>query len=426
MGRAIRALACVGVLCGAVVCAWGGLLPGPGKAKTAATADWPGWRGQGRDGKSPDAGLLKAWPEGGPKRLWTVSGLGHGYSNVAVVANRIYATGIVGRTLTMFCFDATGEERWRTEIGPGFIKSTGGSRSTPMVDGGRVYIESGNGLVGCYSAGAGKKVWTRNLSEFGGRVPGWGHAESVLIAGDLAVVTPGGKSCMVALNKVTGKTEWQSPAFGGAQYGSPIHFTYHGVGMIVTGTQKGIVAVDAKTGRMLWSDGFSANNTANCPTPVFVNGRLFWATGYGRGGLCLSIFAGFGETTATRLWTSSDMDCKHGGFVIVGGHVYGNDGSGWSCLDLVSGETKWHERGVGRGSLCYADGMLYLFGESGGKMALVEASPEGYKPSGELRVRGAGPSWAHPVVIGGKLYLRYDERLYCFDVRDRKAAATAR
>jgi len=418
---------CVGVVCAVTVLAAGDLLPGPPKVdKTGPLANWPGWRGASRDGKSPDTGLLKAWPEGGPKRLWSISGLGHGYSNVAVVGKSIYTTGIIGKTLHMFRFADGGEERWRVKIGPGFIKSYGGSRATPTYDQNRLYLESGNGLVGCYESRNGKVVWTRKLSEFGGRTPGWGFAESVLITGDLAVVTPGGKSCIVALDKTTGKTVWQSPPFGGAQYSSPITVKHRGHEIIINGTHKGLICVDAKTGKLKWTKTFASGNTANCPTPAFEDGKVFWATGYGKGGICLSIELGLAGMIGEEIWRTRDMDCKHGGYVIVGRYIYGNDGSGWACIDLKTGETKWTERGIGRGSICYADGMLYLYAEKRGAVALVKASPEGYTQTGTFRVHGAGPSWAHPVVIGGKLYLRYDEQLYCYDVRDKSAAASKR
>jgi len=427
MTRATGLAVCMAVLCGVLAGARGDLLPGTDATgrKPAGRATWPGWRGPNRDGKSPDTGLLKAWPATGPRRLWTVTGLGHGFSSLTVVGNMIYTTGQVRRKLVLFGLDNTGEERWRVEIGPGFHKSAPGARSTPTYDEGRLYLESGMGLVGCYDARTGKTIWTRKLSEFGGRVPQWGFAESVLIAGEMAVVTPGGKSCIVALNKKTGETVWQSPAFGGAQYCSPIHITHRGLEMIVNGTRSGILGVHAESGKLLWKNRFAAGNTANCPTPACVDGKVFWATGYGKGGICLSL-GGYTRAVASVLWRSSHMDCKHGGFVIVDGHIYGNDGDGWTCLDLATGEKKWHEASVGRGSLCYADGMLYLLGERGGKMALVEATPEAYKQTGTGRVRGGGPAWAHPIVIGGKLYVRYDERLYCFDVRDKKGAAAPR
>jgi outer membrane protein assembly factor BamB len=184
--------------------------------------------------------------------------------------------------------------------------------------------------------------------------------------------------------------------------------------MIVAGTHDGIFGVNAHSGALLWSNKFAAGNTANCNTPAYSDDHVFWANGYGKGGVCLKLEAG---GKASEAWTTHDMDCHHGGYIIDKGYIYGNNGSGWTCLDLRTGEKKWSENGVGKGSLCWADGMLYLFSESHGAAALATCSPDGLKIEGRLNVDGEGPSWAHPVVIGGRLYLRYDTTLYCFDVR---------
>jgi outer membrane protein assembly factor BamB len=168
---------------------------------------------------------------------------------------------------------------------------------------------------------------------------------------------------------------------------------------------------------MLWSNPFSANNTANCPTPAFADGYVFWANGYGQGGICLELQVRGERVAAAPAWTSREMVCHHGGYVIHEGHIYGNHAESWVCLDLRTGQRKWRERGVGKGSLCYADGMLYLFAEDGGHAALATCSPQGLELRGELTVDGEEKSWAHPVVIGGRLYLRYADNLYCFNVR---------
>jgi outer membrane protein assembly factor BamB len=187
--------------------------------------------------------------------------------------------------------------------------------------------------------------------------------------------------------------------------------------MIAAGTAEGIVCVHAENGRLLWSNPFSARNTANCPTPVFADGFVFWANGYGKGGICLKLDVQRGGVTATEAWRTRDMDCHHGGYIIHDGYIYGNHGSSWVCLDLRTGEQQWRERAVGKGSLCYADGMLYLFSENNGKAALATCSRDGLEIRGNLTVQGQEKSWAHPVVIGGRLYLRYHNNLYCFDVQ---------
>ncbi|MCK4564686.1 MAG: PQQ-like beta-propeller repeat protein [Verrucomicrobia bacterium] len=379
---------------------------------------WPGWRGSLRDGKSPDTNLLKQWPAEGPERLWKADGIGNGFSNVAVAGGMIYTTGDIDDRLILFAFDLDGKQKWKIDVDAAWIRSHSGSRSTPMIDGGKLYLISGNGLVGCYDAKTGTRIWDRTMREFGGKTPGWGYAESVLIYQNLAIVTPGGEKCIVALDKTTGETVWTSQGFkAGAQYSSCHVFTYQGMPMIVNGTQQGIVCVDPKDGRVLWSNPFSARNTANCPTPVFSDGYVFWANGYGKGGICFKLTVTGGQVGAEEVWWTKDMNCHHGGYIVHNGYIYGNNGGGWTCLDLKSGRKMWKERGVRKGSVCFADGMLYLFGERGGTAGLATCSPDGMEMRGSFDVQGSGSSWAHPVVIGGRLYLRYDTNLYCYDVR---------
>jgi outer membrane protein assembly factor BamB len=394
-----------------------GLLTSTWAASAASPDEWPGWRGSNRDGKSPDTGLLKHWPQEGPKLLWKVDFLGGGYSNVAVSGGTVYTTGDVDDKLVIFAFDSNGNLLWKTEADQAWTRSHAGSRSTPTIDDGNLYLLSGHGLIGCYDAKTGRQKWTRQTKEFGGRSGGWGYAESILIDQDRAIVKPGGANCIVALDKRTGETVWTSTGFtAGPEYSSCLRVDYEGQPIIVTGTRSGLVCVDANDGRLLWSNDWSANNTANCPTPAYSDGYVFWANGYGKGGICMKLRSESRKVTADVAWTTQDMVCHHGGYVIEDGFVYGNHGGGWSCLDLETGEVMWNERGVGKGSLCYADGMLYLFGERGGKAALATCSPEGMEIRGTFSVEGTGTSWAHPVVIGGRLYLRYDVNLYCFDV----------
>ena len=333
----------------------------------------------------------------------------------------IYTTGHKQGKLYLHGLSTKGKIVWSEEVGPGWTKSKPGSRSTPTYSEGNLYLVSGVGLVGCYDAKTGKRKWKRQMSEFGGRPGEWGYAESVLIVGDLAIVTPGGKNFMVALDKKTGEAVWQSFPFTGPGYSSPIYVEYKGVPMVINGAAGGIIGVHAETGKTLWTNTFSAGNTANCPTPAFSDGYVFWANGYGKGGICLKLEVSGQNVTAKEAWRTKDMDCHHGGYVILNGYIYGNNGGGWACLDLKTGQKKWEAKGVGKGSLCYADGMLYLFAESGGKVGLAPATPTGFKLTGQFSVAGTGPSWPHPVVVRGRLGLRYADNLYCFDVKAQKA-----
>lgn len=381
-------------------------------------AEWPGFRGPNRNGKSPDTGLLKQWPSGGPPLLWKVDVLGEGFSSPSIANGTVYATGERDGTLTLFAFDLEGKLKWKTAHGPAWTENYPGARSSPTIDGQKVYVLSGKGTLGCFDAQSGRRLWARDAKEFGGQPGGWGYAESPLVLGNQVIFKPGGNNCIVALEKAGGKPVWSSSGFSaGPEYSSCLAFTLGNQTMIVTGTNQGLVCVDARRGSRLWSNPFSANNTANCPTPDYADGHVFWANGYGKGGVCMRLEPG---GKATEAWKTGDMVCHHGGYVIHEGYIYGNNENGWSCLDLKTGKTQWKERGVGKGSLCWADDMLYLFSESGGRAALATCSPQGLEIKGEVRVEGKGPSWAHPVVIGGRLYLRYDTNLYCYDVRDQK------
>jgi outer membrane protein assembly factor BamB len=384
---------------------------------TAADSDWPSWLGPNRDGKSPDTGLLKTWPADGPKLVWQADNIGEGFSSAAIAGGKVYITGDRDGKLFLYAFDLAGKPLWNVEHG----QSRGGpdgARSSPVIDGDNVYLLGGNGILGCFDANSGAKKWSHDAKEFGGSPGGWGYAESVLVYKNMAIFKPGGKSCIVALDKLTGATLWKSTGFdAGPEYGSCLPVTFEGQTMIVTGTNQGIVAVDAESGKMLWKNDFCAKNVANCPTPAYADGYVFWANGYGKGGICLKLAKSGDTITAEQAWTTKDMDCQHGGYVIHQGYIYGNHGGGWSCLDLKTGAKKWNTRSVGKGSLCFADGMLYLFSETGGRGGLATCSPDGLEMKGTFQVAGEHESWAHPVVIGGRLYIRYFTHLYCFDVK---------
>lgn len=385
---------------------------------TAAEPDWPCWLGPNHDGKSLDTGLLKTWPAEGPKLLWKADDIGVGFSSVAVAGGKVYISGDRNHKLMIFALDLDGKLLWKAEHGQG-RGGPDGSRASPVIDSGNLYLLSGNGLVGCFDAASGEKKWSREAKEFGGSPGGWGYAESVLIEKNLAIFKPGGKNCIVALDKTSGETVWKSSGFNaGPEYGSCIPVTFAGQRMIVTGTKGGIVAVDARSGKLLWLNDWSAGNTANCPTPVYADGYVFWSNGYGKGGICLKLKKQGGKVAADVAWKTRDLVCHHGGYLIHEGCIYGNHEGGWTCLDLKSGEKKWNERAVGKGSLCFADDMLYLFSENGGQAGLATCSPRGLQLEGKVKVKGDGPSWAHPVVSGGRLYLRYDTHLYCFDVKN--------
>ena len=384
-----------------------------------AATDWPQWNGPNRDGCSLDKGLLKTWPTEGPKLLWKTSGIGIGYSTAIIADGLVYVTGDIGEDLMITAFDMNGTKKWQVKHDASWKGDHPGCRGSVTVSGGKLYLLSANGPLKCYDAKTGTQIWQSDIQGmFNGTRPNWSYAESPLVYGQMLVVTPGGKNCIAALNKDTGAKVWTSTGLDDpAAYSSCIAVEFEKLPMIVQMTAKGLVAVDARTGQFLWRNDRPANKTANCPTPAYSDGYVFEATGYGTGGACVKLSVEGGKLQAKQAWETKDMVCHHGGYVIRDGYIYGNHEASWACLELATGKKMWSDGGVGKGSLCYADGMLYTFGESGGKVGLVKAQPDKFEQVGAFSVAGKGTSWAHPVVTGGRLYLRYDDNLYCYDVK---------
>jgi outer membrane protein assembly factor BamB len=397
-----------------------------GCAEIASAADWPQFRGPNRDDVSEETGLMKSWPSKGPPQVWRIKGLGHGYSSVSVAGDHIYTLGNVGNISKLFALArADGKILWSAEVG----ESGGNLGCTPTVDGDRVYALGQKGDLVCLKTADGSRVWHRNLlKDFSGSMGGWNYCESPLVDGDRLIVTPGGKEAtMVALDKKTGATIWKCAIpvkSAEAGYASVVIANVGGVKQYVQLLNGGVVGVSTD-GKPLWQYEKLGPNTANIPTPVVLHDKIFAAAGYGKGGALLKLTASGRDVTAKEIYFNRELTNKHGGVVVVGDYAYGDtDDQGRPfCAEVKTGKIKWkraHE-GDGRGSasITYADGRLYIQYDNG-VTALVEASPNGYKETGSLKVETDGPAWAHPVVAGGRLYLREGDSLYCFDVREKK------
>jgi outer membrane protein assembly factor BamB len=385
-------------------------------------ADWPTFLGSDRNGISPDTGLLKQWPSEGPALLWKNERIGPGWSSVALAGGSVYTTGNEGENQMLICLDdKTGQEKWRAAQGPkAHHNKYEGARATPTVDGDRLYVTGGDGLVTCHSAKDGRTLWKKDFrGDLGGKVGGWLYAESVTILGKLAIVTPGGEHPVVALDKLTGGKVWASDKPATAGYASLLPITLNGSTVLVNGTQSGLLVIDAKTGKEIYRNPFAENNVANAPTPAFSDGYLFWAVGYRKGGICLKVANSAGKWSFADAWTTADFACHPGNYVVAQGRVYGKGKGGLVCADLKTGQTLWAERG-GAGQVTWADGLLYSFADQGGKLTLIDPSaPEGSRVKGNIQVAGTGNSWSHPVVVNGRLYVRYDTNLFCYDVKAR-------
>ena len=392
-----------------------------------SAADWPSFDGAARSNVSQESGLLKEWPEAGPKIAWRVQGLGEGYSSVSVANGFVYTMGNVGNaeTVTAIKLD-TGKIAWQQKTAPASRLSAGnGPRSTPTVDGDFVYSLGGNGDLSCMNAKTGKPVWQINiLKEFAGDNISWGICESVLIDGDKLICTPGGKQgTLVALNKKNGKLIWKCMVPGSPQagYSSAIIAEVGGVRQYIQFTSANVVGVRAEDGTYLWSNDASANGTANCSSPLFAQDMVFSATGYGKGGAMVELSSTGGKTDARFAYHTNKMESHHGGMALVDGHVYGSSDPGvLRCLDLKTGDVKWENRSVGKGSLTVADGHIYVRSENG-PVALVELTSEEYREKGRFDQpsRSDASAWPHPVVAHGKLFLRDQDLLLVYDVKAR-------
>lgn len=393
-----------------------------------ANDDWPQWRGPNRDGRSPDTGLLKQWPTGGPRLVWKAAGLGLGYAGVSVVGDRVFAMGDQGDSNFLIALGrADGKELWRTKIGRSGAPGWGGfagPRCTPTVDNGLVFAVGQYGEVVCAEASTGRELWRKDYAkDFGGKLPEWGYSGMPLVDGQQVILAPGGpRGALVALNKTTGELLWQSREFADSiHYSSPILAEVAGVRQYIQLTDASVAGIAAADGRLLWRAA-RKGSVAVVPTPIFHDGLVYVTSGYGAGCNLFKIGSADGKFSAEQVYANKLIANHHGGVVLVGDFVYGHsDNKGWTCQEFKTGKAVWQEKSkLGKGSIVYADGMLYLRGEADkGTVALVEASPEGYRELGRFNQPGRSDknSWPHPVVIGARLYLRDQDVLLCYDVQ---------
>ena len=393
----------------------------------AAAADWPQFRGPNRDGVSAEQGLLKEWPASGPKLVWKATGLGAGYSTVSVVGSRLYTSGDNSASSLVLALNAAdGKQVWAAKLGKPGAPGWGGfagPRATPTVAGDLVFTVNQWGEMACIQAADGKEKWRKDYTkDFGAKLPEWGFSESPLVDGDKVVVTPGGDGgAIVALNKDNGTVMWRTKDFTDpAHYSSLIVAEIGGVRQYIQLTAASVVGVAAADGKVLWRAP-RRGETAVIPTPIYDSGLVYVTSGYGIGCNLFKISSNAGKFAATQLYANHVMVNHHGGVIKVGDYVYGySDGKGWTCQNFTTGEAKWQEKEkLGKGSLVYADGHFYLRQEDkAGTIALIDASPDGYKEHGRFDQpeRSSKNSWPHPVVANGRLYIRDQDILFCYDV----------
>jgi outer membrane protein assembly factor BamB len=414
------------------------LLSATAFAGSPESFDWPQWQGPDRNAVSTERGLLKEWPKGGPPLAWKIKGLGGGYSGPSIAAGRIFGMSHRGDNEVVWALsEKDGKEVWVTRVDPAFKQDPPqgkeGPGCTATVDGELLYVEGLSGDVSCLRVEDGKVIWQRSLQhDFGGQVPAWSFRESPLVDGAKVICTPGGEDAsLVALDKLTGKTIWKSQVPGNpkAAYASPIAIDFQGQRQYVQLTQKAVVGVAASNGKFLWQYKPATNpNGINCSTAIYRDGQVFASSAYGAGGGLVKLSKDAnGDIKAEQVWFSKKMQNHHGGVILIDGCLYGanggNGGGALACLDFQTGNVLWDERDdsehrAPKGSLALADGRLYYRTEKG-PMLLIEPNPKQYVERGRFDQpdRTAQPAWTHPVIANGKLYLRDQDVLLCYDVK---------
>jgi outer membrane protein assembly factor BamB len=388
--------------------------------------EWPCFHGADRSNRSNETGLLKSWPEGGPSLLFTISGLGEGFNSTSIGGGLIYTAGKTGDQSWIFAFDMNGKLVWKKRSGEpwkvtvSWASSYNGPRSTPTYDNGVVYHLSETGKLSAYKSKDGSVIWTRDLpKDFSAEIPMYGYAESVRVEGDNLYVRPGGqKGYQACLDKKTGKTIWATTGISGDYgYSSTIISDFGGFHQILGSSNTCYYSMDAKTGKILWIADFRNKYEINCTDPIVYNDYVFMTSGEGKGCMLIKQKKTANGITTEKVWETQLMDNYFGGVLLYNGYLFGcgSDARGWYCIDFMTGKQMWKTNG--EGSLTFADGMLYLY-DVKGIMKLVKASPEKFDKTGEFKVPkgGEGPYWAHPVVCGGRLYLRQADKIFVYNI----------
>jgi outer membrane protein assembly factor BamB len=388
------------------------------------------WRGPDRTGIYNETGLLKKWPEAGPKLLWETDGMGDGYSSVTVTEDAVYVTGRKDKSDVLISLTLDGKKKWETVYGNAWITNHTGSRCTPTYYNGNLFLVSGSGDIVCVGK-EGKIKWSKNhYSLYDGKPLMFGISESPLVVDNIVIATPGGtKASMVAFNIKDGKVEWETePLNQGPQYVNPKLIEYAGKKMIITVMGKDIIAVNAKDGKILWKVDYAAANAAtgrvmenHAITPIYRDGFILIANGYNWVSLKLRLSAD--GNSVEKVWENRNFDPQMGGIVLLGNNIFGTNHMSkpvgtWTCVDWTTGKTLWNEKWNSQGSIISADGMLYLFDEKSGHVALVKPDPAKLDIVSEFKIsKGEGPFWAHPVINKGRLYIRHGEALMVFQIK---------
>jgi outer membrane protein assembly factor BamB len=404
----------------------------PAAALAGDKMAWPCFHGPQRDNLATETGLMQVWPKDGPELLWTASGIGHGYSSVAITGGRIFTTGMIKKQTYVTSLDLTGKKLWQRLNGQSWQASPrqswavpyAGSRGTPAVDGDTVYHLSDLGRLTAFNVDTSNELWhIELLKTFEAERPEYGYSESVLIHGDAIFCCPGGdKGYMVALDKRTGRTLWANTEIKDAVGNcSAVFASIDGLEQVITLSAKRVLSFDPDNGRLLWDYAFSNKRENNVADVIISDGLVYASSGYGGGSILLRPQRkGDGGCSVESVWKSDLLDNHHGGVLLFDGCLYGagHEARGWFCLDFKTGRQLW--QAPGKGSLTYADGRLFCLDEKG-TISLVRATPEKWDEVSSFRLSrgGRGLYWAHPVVCGGRLYVRHSDQLFAYAIGKR-------
>lgn len=400
----------------------------PPTAELAQMPSWPEFHGPDRTNISPETGLLKRWPPGGPPLLWKFSECGQGYSGVAIAEGKIFTAGDFGDHEYVLALDLDGKLLWKSPNGQAWHGASPGSRTTPTYNEGRLYHMNPHGRLAALEAASGKEIWAVDLKErFDAQYGVWALAENVVVEGNKVLCLPGGpKGRAVALDKRTGQTLWVNTEIPDtAAYCSPTVVTHAGRRQWITLTQKLVLGVDVETGKLLWSAPFVPKSPQNALTPVYHDGYVFVACGHSTGGTLFRIDQEAG--TAKVVWHRQDLDNCHGGALLIDGKLFGcgcrMGGRNFYCVDFLTGRSIKLDKSLGKVGITAADGMIYALNHRG-TMSLVAVTPDGFEVVSqfELKKKPDNTYLAHPVVCGGRLYLRCQADLFAFDIRATSAA----
>ncbi len=380
------------------------------------------WRGPGRQGIYYEEGLLNEWPEESPGLMWSFEGLGDGHSSVVVGNDRIFVTGMTDTLGVLFSFDKAGSLLWKKQYGPEWHISYGGTRSTPVIVDGLIYLESGQGTVYCFDMFSGEIVWHLDLfGKFNAENIMWGKAETLLVDGDRLICTPGGmENNVVALDRFTGETVWTSKGFGEpAAYCSPVLVEHNDTRIVVTMTATSVIGVDADTGEFFWRVEQQQSNKIHANSPVYSDGIIYCSSAKARDndGLLALKLSDDGKKVE-KLWRNRSFTNLMGGIIILDGIIYGGKylSKEWYAIDPSDGKMNLLYDKLSAGVIIYADGLFYCYGEDG-TLSLVRMTPGSFDIRGSFSVPlGTGQHWAHPVIHNKRLYVRHGDALMVYDI----------